>query len=51
MHKCKTRNLSLGIGVFLILLLCVPVIIFCTFNLFNPELSLRDLYLYKQSKQ
>lgn len=42
MHKCKTRNLSLGIGVFLILLLCVPVIIFCTFNLFNPEISLRD---------
>lgn len=42
MHKCKTRNLTLGIGAFFMVLLCVPVIIFCVFNLLNPEIALRD---------
>ena len=42
MHKCKTGNLSLGIGVLFMVFLCVPVIGFCLFNLLDPAIALRE---------
>lgn len=46
MLKCKTGNLSLGIGVFLMVLLCVPILCFCIINLLNPEITLREKGIY-----
>ena len=42
MHKCKTGNLSLGIGVLFMVFLCVPIIGFCLFNLLDPAIALRE---------
>lgn len=42
MHRCKARNFSLWIGAFFMMLLCVPIIIFCFLNLLNPEIALRE---------
>ena len=42
MHKCKTGNLSLGIGVLFMVFLCVPIIGFCLFNLLDPTIALRE---------